>query len=354
MASGIPLGSPTTTPQPTPGAVVSPPASVQPIDPDLLFANPGIDVSSGWRQLNVKKAAFEMDGGRLASTYEKKGSWTYAVRELATPETVVRVGGEFTSSGLGYFGWLCGDSSTGRYYGAVPETDGSLVFIDGGYTGVEPLERYEDLGGPISNGVTTVMGIECTIDHGTLWIQAFVGDGEPIAVHEEEVDDIAHFDVVGMYGEALEPGFTMAVDNVTALWAGGATGAVPFSALPVIDYAASAAPDGCQESTRTGDELVAVECYRQDEGAGPEFIQLAAHPSTASMNEAFSRDEAAVSCPDSAPTTWSRGAIRCVAQSVGIRLEWTDETLGLVGRLVDFQGDELTTNATLQGMLAAN
>ena len=342
--------------QPTPSAVVTPPTSPAPIDRDLLFANQTIDATSGWRQLNVKKAAFEISDGSLASTYEKKGSWAYAVRELAAPETTVRVGGRFSSSGLGYFGWLCGDSSTGRYYGAVPETDGSLVFIDGGYSGVEPLERYEELGAPISNGATTTMGIECVIDHGTLWIEAFLDDGELIALHEEsEVTDVTRFDVIGMYGEALEPAFTMTVDNVVARGAGGSTGALAFSDLPVASYAAPVAINGCVDAPRTTDETVGLECFLQDEGTGPEMIQLATHPDSASMDADYQTGAASSTCPDApAAATWARGSERCVAQHVGVRLEWTDTRLNLTGSVVDFDGDYATTNATLQGMTSAN
>ncbi len=354
LASGTPLNSPSATLPPTTAPVATPTAPAAPVDPDLLFTNPSIDAASGWGQLNVKKAAFDLSGGSLASTYEKKGSWAYAVRELAAPETVVRVGGAFTSSGLGYFGWLCGDSSSGRYYGAVPETDGSLVFIDGGYSGVEPLERYEDLGAPILAGTTTKLGIECAVDHGTLWIQAFLGDGAPIAVHEEEVDDVAHFDVVGMYGEALEPGFAMTVRDVWARAAGGATGALPFDALPVADYAAPVAPDGCQQAPRAGDEQIALECYIQDEGTGPELLALATYPDAATMAGAYAATSGS-SCPGApAPAPWSRGSTRCVAQDVGIRLEWTDSTLNLVASMIDFDGDFAATDLVRQELLAAN
>ena len=355
LASDTPLNSPSASFAPTAAPVATPAVAPAPIDRDLLFANQTIDAVSGWGQLSVKRAAFDISGGSLASTYERKGSWAYAVRELAAPETVVRVGGTFTSSGLGYFGWLCGDSATGRYYGAVPETDGSLVFIDGGYAGVEPLERYEDLGAPILPGSTTILGIECAIDHGTLWMQAFLDSGEPIAVHEEAVDDVAHFDVIGMYGEALEPGFTTAVSDVWARGAGGATGALPFDAVPVVDYAAAAAPDGCQQATRSGNESVALECYLQDEGTGPELIELSTYPDQASMDAAYAASSSASSCPGAPPPTpWSRGSMRCVAEHVGIRLEWTDSSLSLMGTLVDFDGNYEATLGVQEEMLAAH
>jgi len=44
-------------------------------------------------------------------------------------------------------------------------------------------------------------------------------------VHEEDVTDVTHFDVVGMYGESLQPPFSMSVRDVTAYGMGGSTGA---------------------------------------------------------------------------------------------------------------------------------
>lgn len=362
-ATPQPTPTPTPTPSPTPTPILTPafsptptitlppierstPAptaapSASPKVGDLLFDDARLDAGSGWQQLNAHLASMSFAGGRIASTYEKKGSWAYAVREIATPQSVVRVSGTFASVGRGYWGWLCGDSISGRYYGAVPETDdGSLVFIDGGYDGVEPLERYENLGASVISGQSTSFGLECTIDHGSLWLEASV-DGEPIAVHEEQVDDVTRFDVVGMYGEALEPGFTMSGGDVSAYGSGGASGATSMAAASLIAGLPTPIAHDCVERPVDDVQLLSVRCYMQDEGAGAELAQLTSYPSADAMAAAFGDDLGSASpCAGSAvPVNWSHGELRCIAQAVGTRLDWTDETTAMLGSLVDFDGD---------------
>ena len=332
-ASASPSEAPTTTASPTP-------------PPDLLFADPTLDASSGWNELSARNAAFSFVDGALASTYEKKGSWAYAVHELPSAETVVRVSGSFTSSGSGYFGWLCGDSSTGRYYGAVPQTDGSLVFIAGGYDGVEPLERYDNLNVALTDGQTTQLGVECVIDHGRLWLQVSLGNDDAIAVHEQDVDDVTRFDVIGMYGESPEPPFTMSVEGVAAYGLGGSTGATSLPAAALVATVTDAAPADCVETLPTADALVGVDCYLQDEGAGPEFLELDQYRDPGAMQAAFDLENSAQQCVGApARAAWANGAVRCVGQTVGLRVEWTDGRSDVIGRLVDLDGDFASTDA---------
>jgi len=333
LASAPPSEAPTTTASPTP-------------PPGLLFTDPTLDESSGWNELSASNAAFSFVDGALASTLEKKGSWAFAVHELPSAETVVRVSGSFISSGAGYFGWLCGDSATGRYYGAVPQTDGSLVFIAGGNDGVAPLERYDSLNVAMTDGQTTQLGLECVIDHGRVWLQAFLGTDEPIAVHEEDVTDVTHFDVVGMYGESLQPPFSMSVRDVTAYGMGGSTGATSLPAAALIGGVADTTSADCVETLPAADALVGVDCYVQDEGAGPEFLELDQYRDPGAMQAAFDLESSAQQCGGApARAAWANGAVRCVGQTVGLRVEWTDGRSDVIGRLVDLDGDYALTDA---------
>jgi hypothetical protein len=321
--------------------------------PDLLFEDDTIDAASGWNSLNAKGASFVFSDGRLASTYSRKGSWAYAVHDLAAAQSVVRVSGTFSSSGAGYYGWLCGDSTTGRYYGAVPETDdGSLVFIAGGYDGVQPLERYEDLGRPVITGASAIVGLECVSDHGVIWLEAFVGDGEPIALHEEIVDDVTHFDVVGMYGEALEPGFAMDVTRVTGYGNGGAAGSISVDAAGFVATLPRELADECVEQPESAGAM-AVRCYIQDEGPGAELLGVAQYADMEATNAAYAASAVAPSaaCAESSlASSWAHGSLRCVGQTVGIRLEWTDDRSATLGTLVDYEAtDVAATLAQWQG-----
>ena len=338
-----------TAPPPTPAAsappIETPSVTASPAPPPgLLFTDPEIDASSGWNELNAKDAAFSIANGRLSSTYARKGSWAYAVHELPSPQAVVRVSGSFTSSGAGYFGWLCGDSSTGRYYGAVPQTDGSLVFIAGGYDGVKPLERYDNLNVALTDGQTTQLGLECVIDHGRLWLEVFLGTADPIAVHEEDVTDVAHFDVIGMYGESLQPPFATAVDDVTVYGMGGSTGAMSLPAAALATSVVDATPADCVEDSPTASAVVEVDCFLQDEGAGPELLELAQYRDPGQMQSAFDAANGAQQCVGATPrAAWQNGAVRCVGQMVGVRIEWTDGRSIVTGALVDFDGDVAAT-----------
>lgn len=313
-----------------------------------------IDDASGWLQLNVKNASMSFASGALNSTYVKKGSWAYAVHELDSAQSDVRVVGDFKTTGLGYFGWLCGDSATGRYYGAVPETDGSLVFIAGGYDGVFPLERYEDLGAPTASGSTTRMGVECVKDHGTVWLEAFLDDGTTVALHEEEADDVTRFDVVGAYGESLDTTFAMSVSNIAAYGSGGATGAVPLgvaqliTAVPAVYRVDCARPPSTTVASRP-----AAGCYVEDEGDGAEMVDLFGFETTGALNTAF--DGTAGTLPEGscaigpAQSTWStaagHGRMACTSLPFGMRLSWTDETTQTLGSALDLEGDYAKTFA---------
>jgi hypothetical protein len=302
--------------------------------------------------------SFAPDG--LASLYDKKGSWAYAVRELDRPQTDVLVSGEFKSNGLGYFGWLCGDSSTGRYYGAVPETDGSLVFIDGGKAGVQPLERYDELSAPTPDNATTTMGLECFIDGDTIWLAAYL-DGALVGLHDDEVGDMHRIDVVGAYGEALEPDFTMSLGRADAYGSGGLTGALTFADAALLDAAPVEFRDGCGVRPRTPEQpLTSLRCYLQDEGDGAEIADFARYDA-ATLDDAFAREMATPGQPaacasSAAQSTWSEaagsGKVGCRQLSVGIELVWTNDRTGVLGALVDLEGDYELTDAQWQQAMA--
>jgi hypothetical protein len=327
---------------------VSPePSPTQAVPVQELFEDDLLDASSGWQQLSVKKASFAFTTHGLASLYDTKGAWAYAVHELERPQADVMVTGDFRSSGLGYFGWLCGDSTSGRYYGAVPETDGSLVFIDGGRDGVEPLERYEDLSAPIADDALTTLSLECFTDGNVVWLAAYV-DGVLVGLHDEDVTDVHRFDVLGAYGESLEEGFTMSLERASAFGSGGLSGAIPFAAADLLGEVPDVYRGDCDVPPRPTDaETVTVRCYLQDEGAGAEtaeFTQL----NGSALDDAFTT----LTAPETglgpcsigpAPSTWStvgsHGKVGCTRQVAGIELVWTNAIDGSLAVVHDLEDD---------------
>jgi hypothetical protein len=344
---------------PTASPVTPPPSPIASLSAQELFADDVLDANSGWQQLSVKQAYFAFTTHGLASVYDKKGDWAYAVHELERPQADVMVTGDFRSSGLGYFGWLCGDSTSGRYYGAVPETDGSLVFIDGGRDGVNPLERYEDLSAPIADDELTTLSLECVTDGATVWLAAYI-DGALVGLHDEDVTDVHRFDVVGAYGESLEAGFAMSVERAAAFGSGGLTGAIPFTAAKLLHELPDAYLADCDVPPQTsGVHDMTVRCYLQDEGAGAEMADFAQLDESA-LADAFTTLMAAgtglASCSvRPSPSTWStvaaHGRVGCTRLAAGIELVWTNEIDGTLGVVHDLEGDYAATATQWQTAL---
>ena len=219
----------------------APPASA-------LFDDRGLGEPESWLELGASGSLNRDDGGSLLSTYSKRLGWSFLVRELAKPQTVVQASAVFTSHDVGYFGWMCGDLRSGEYYGAVPETDGSIVFVEGDRDGVDALERYEDLGLEIADGVPISVGLICALtpDHELVVIPTGP-KGEPLGVYVEEAEGYNSFDVLGVYGESLSKQFTLSVDDAVAYGAGTRTGAWSLGATGMMTHVPPALSTACVE-----------------------------------------------------------------------------------------------------------
>jgi len=96
--------------------------SAEPGTRDLLFNDDMTDSSSGWQELNENFATITYDSGVLAFRYNKAQSWAYTIRNLDAPETTLLPAANFAPQSDGIFGLLCGDSASGKLYGAVADT----------------------------------------------------------------------------------------------------------------------------------------------------------------------------------------------------------------------------------------
>jgi hypothetical protein len=153
------------------------------------------------------------------------------------------------------------------------------------------------------------------------------------------------------------------VENAVAFGVGYGDGQMTDNALALLAHIPEDWQDSCYQSVRPplfGSIAEAiVTCFiRQPGDDGAEIAEYAAYLATEDMNDAYqTRVEAfpagtAGSCADgSGEHEWwigedqtnTIGRILCTDQLRGIRYDWTDERLNILGTLVDFDGDYALT-----------
>lgn len=362
-----PTAEPTTTPEATP----QPTASSDPGVPtrDLLFLDDLSDPQSGWDEVDEDLASVLYGAsGAIEYRFNEIG-WAYTVRVLEEAETVVRPIGEFLANGTGIFGLMCGNT-VDTHYAAVATTDGGIIFasIIGGQ--VNALERNDEVGLDISATASTIMGLQCTLlADGSLNMVLVVQGSGPVAVYKVEDAGITSFDVVGLYGEALDPAFTLDVDDAAAFGLGGASGEMSAEATALLAHIPSDFQTDCFESPTpplfSEPATAVVTCILQTSGDAAEIAEYAQFESKQDMDDAYqARVDAFGVTPEGSCATgpneasWNFGAedfgrVQCAPQAIGIRFDWTDDRLDVMSTLVDFDGDypstyEQWTNAALE------
>ena len=113
----------------------------------------------------------------------------------------------------------------------------------------------------------------------------------------------------------------------------------------------------CTESPVTDVAIAILHCYLQPEGVGAELAEYQSYTTNSEMDAVYQErvEQYAVdptgdckSGPDE--TTWNidagepLGRILCAPQQVGIRFDWTDDTLSILSVLIDFDSDYQNTH----------
>ena len=93
-------------------------------------------------------------------------------------------------------------------------------------------------------------------------------------------------------------------------------------------------------------------CFLQQDGAGVEIASYEVYASNEEMDDAYAERvatfgvESTGTCQEGPnETTWSiegegtLGRVQCAPQLAGIRVDWTDDRLGILSSLIDFEGD---------------
>lgn len=347
---------PTNNPAGTPGA----PSSVAPAtisDRDLLFSDDMTDASSGWDELNEDFATITYDTGVLAFRYDKNKAWAYTVRKLAGPETSLVVASEFMPQSDGIFGSLCGDSTTGKFYGAVVDTNGGLIFLETDNGTIKALDRQDKLGLDVQLNVKTPLAVKCIANSdGDVVLSAGLSMTGPVGVHLEKAAGPTSFDVVGLYAEALSDGYTLAVDDAAAFGVGGSDGTMSAGAQQLMTHIPAEMQRNCSESPLFSDTATyVVNCLLQPSGKGAELAQYEQYDTKDAMDAKYQDivstfGTTSTGTCQSGPneTDWSisgttYGRVECVPQKVGIRFDWTDDRVNILSSLIDFDGDYAST-----------
>ena len=367
--TATPTPTPTATPLPTVAGTIHPtsPATSAPTpggspgisERDLLFDDDMSDASSGFSPLNEDFASVSYDTGVLAFRFNSNPAWALSPRQLDGAQTTLVSIGVFLPQSAGYFGSLCGDSTTGDYYGAVVGTDGSLVFISITDNKVNVLVREDTLGLDAAVGSTVPVALECsTNSNGDVSLIAGLAHTGPVAVDVEPSAGPTSFDYIGMYGEAASDSYTLGVDEAVLYGLGGSDGTLSDGAQQVMGHIPADFQQNCHESPLFNDAATyVVTCIPQISGTGAEIEQYRQFASKASMDAAyqdlvgaFGVDSTGTCQNGPNETNWTvnsvtLGRVQCAPQTAGIRFDWTDDTTTILSSLVDFEGSYSDTYA---------
>jgi hypothetical protein len=366
ITTPVPIATATTGPiatpdvEPTPTALASEPiptpaptASGDVTDRDLLFEDDLTDPASGWSELDQDFATIKYDLGNLDFGFNDTGAWAFTLRALGTSVTSLQPVASFTPQSEGTFGLICGNSLLSPSYGAAVGTDGALTFFSlPNRTTVTVLDRHElDL--PVTVGSPVAFALRClTNASGSIVLEAALAKTGVIAMYQADNVSPGAFDVVGLYGAALSDGYTFTVDQ-TAVYglAVGADGTMSPGAEALKTHIPEDFQKNCFETPLFSDEATdIVTCALQLKGAGAEVVQYEQYDSADLMNADY-QDlvdsfgvESQGSC-QSGPneSSWEVGTtvggrVQCAPQTVGIRFDWTDDTLLILSSLADFGG----------------
>jgi hypothetical protein len=345
--------TPTTAPTVTPAATAQPTPGTDPLSRDLLFTDDFSDPASGWDTLNEPIASIDYDTGVLAFRFNQVG-WAYTVRDLDAPVAVVRPVAQFIPGGDGIFGLMCGNSD-GVFHAAVIGTDGGWVFARIDAAGVSVLARDDAAGIDVPVSDATGFGLQCTAnDDGSLNMELVIPSLGPIAAHSVPDAGASSFGVVGLYGEALEAQFSMAVQGAAAFGV-EATGQPSAGAQELLTHVPTEFQVGCAESPVpplfTEPASFVVTCLLQTAGDGAELAEYVQFATKEDMDAAYQERVETFGAPSEGScqagpneTTWSindvqLGRVQCGPQLKGVRYDWTDDRLNILSTLVDFDGD---------------
>lgn len=188
-----------------------------------LFSDTFDDAESGWGTGSTPGGDVQYVDSALQFQAAGSGNWIWSYRPLESAQNIVHLEATFTPSAIGYQGLLCADTAE-QFHGAVAKGDGRWVFIALTDTGAEVLTTGQDPAWAILPAAPTRMALDCAgTATGAFRMQLSLPDAGIAVQYDAAQDGPDAFDRVGLYGEASADGYTLRVDDLSAL--GGTSGA---------------------------------------------------------------------------------------------------------------------------------
>ena len=337
------------TQAPTPGAIETFGAAT------LLLFDDFSDPSSGWgvgtnaggsvgHNDDVLRFDTSGDGARL---------WTW--RSLDDNWNVVRAEAVFVPSGIGFFGLICAISEE-ELLGAAVNTNGGWFFFQilAGDTNI--VASDPNAGWSVPVGVATSVALDCSgTELGPMRMQVSLPELGVAAIFDGGEGPVS-FDRVGIYAEADSDPWSLGVDDYFAHGGTGESG-MSEAAQALLLHIPDEWRDACFEvgpsSFETGG-LAGVSCTLADVGGNANVVDYVQFDTTANMDAAYQQrvtnfavSQTTGSCelgPNEADYHYTTdpdttiGRLLCAPQTVGIRFDWTDNRLGILSTLTDFDG----------------
>jgi hypothetical protein len=302
------------------------------------------------------------DEGALRFDMSVPGAWLYSRRLARSTSATMRVIGDFHPTKDGYFGPACA-SEDDKLFAGVVGTDGSWAFVKIGNDGPEPLFFDSSAGLDVVAGESNLVALECAgTATGSLRLTLWFGTSGPVATWTQP-NGPENFDRAGAYVNAWTEGFSVAMDNVVTFGSGRADGSFGRDGEELLAHVPQDWQSSCYQGLRPpylADTAEAVvTCFLASSNTeGAEIAEYASFASAADMEAAYQGRIAAFgagdvafplhgasSCRDASgegPYTIDdieSGRLLCVDQFAGMRLDWTDTRLNVLGTLIDFDGD---------------
>jgi hypothetical protein len=304
------------------------------------------DAASGWGLADTELTTISYSAGSLSFVHKTDTGGAYSTRLFPGGQRTVLGAAQFTPAGSGGAGLMC-HATDNTSYGAVVTSDGNLIFFSLTSEDLEVLARHNNVGLEVgADGATTLL-IECATNAtGELRLMAASGSSGPLATYFG-TQKPADFTGLVAYSEAFAADYSVAFTEIAA-FGKRAAGAVSSEAAALLTHVLPAWQPTCVELPRTTDDVTAfLTCFIQPPAAGVDFALYQTPVDLPSAYGVVVEQYGTTSTGDCTTgpneSTWTRdevdkGRLQCAPQQVGIRADWTNDELGLLGAVIDFDG----------------
>lgn len=357
IATLAPTQAPATTPPTgaTPSPSPSPTGALAYSTRDLLLDDP-MTTNNGWRTGPNSGGDVSFGSGSLQLAPTDSG-WLWSSRPTGSQSGTLAVRGSLTPTGQGVFGMLC-DSGDQTLFGGLLDTAGQWLVVQIDSSGISVLASGPLAAADVAVGKNHDIWVECAgVKTGRLRVELWLSGSGMLGAYQQPSGP-SSFDRIATYGESSGAGFGVALARAVAFGVADLNGE-PSSAAQdlMLKHIPQSWVGNCFEGPVPGPygglAQARVACYLGDAGhPGADMAEYEQYDNTADMNAAYQARVAtfppgtADSCQNGSRetpyhytgATVDAGRLLCTDQAVGIRFDWTENTLDILTTLIDFDG----------------